>query len=475
MKSPPLKQKYHALIPALLCSGLLVACNTSETLTPSSGTGAQNEVPETQDTQPPAIPVTSTNTSLVNLQERSEESQFSLEDAGADLAISISYTDIVSAAHTQIFLNTDNDTKTGFGFYQQAWGLIGADYMIQDEYLYKSLSNDAQWEWQPVAKITNYTHTSNQINMMVSKSLIGNPCGNLLAGTMSRNAAWDVESMHPIARELSQVSIESCLNDVVAPVVTLNGNAEITVIQGTLFTDPGATAIDDIDGDISPLIQVDGSVDTGILGTSTLVYTATDTTGNVGTSPQRTVNVIEETAALPPVGLYDNWDTLGNQQSLDVGTDTTLTLEGHQDATSNDIYLQLEKSDASSTGHIQTYLDTDNDPLTGYQAWASNSTSAEAGAEYMIEDGLMFKYTGTGIDWSWSDQPVQTPYSFKENAYDVSGEESIFAEMRSIFSSSIVSGNNVGVMILRMNADWTSQNIYTQNAVYTLQATSDAP
>ena len=473
MKSPQLKQKYHALIPALLCSGLLVACQTSETIHSTPDTDAQNEMPDTQ--QPAAVSVTSINASHINLQTRSEDSQFSLQDAGADLSISISYTDIVSAAHTQIFLNTDNDTKTGFGFYRQAWGSIGADYMIQDEYLYKSLSNDAQWEWQPVAKITNYTHSSNQIDMVISKSLIGNPCGSLLVGTMSRNESWGVESMHPIARELSQVSIASCMNDVLAPVVTLNGNADITVTQGTLFIDPGATAIDDIDGDISPLIQVEGSVDTGILGSSTLVYSATDATGNVGMSPRRIVNVVEETAALPPVGLYDSWDTLGNQQSLDVGSDSTLTLKGHQDATTNDVYLQLKKSDAASTGHIQTYLDTDNDPSTGYQAWASNSTSAEAGAEYMIEDGLMFKYTGTGIDWSWSDQPDPTPYFYTESASDVAGDESVSAEMRSIFSSSIVSGNNIGVMILRMNADWTSQNIYTPNAVYTLQATSDAP
>jgi hypothetical protein len=45
------------------------------------------------------------------------------------------------------------------------------------------------------------------------------------------------------------------------------------VEQGTDFTDPGATANDDTDGDVT--VTVSGAVDTATAGVYTLTYTAT--------------------------------------------------------------------------------------------------------------------------------------------------------------------------------------------------------
>ena len=59
---------------------------------------------------------------------------------------------------------------------------------------------------------------------------------------------------------------------------------------GDAFTDPGATAIDDTDGDLTANIVVTGVVDTATAGLYTLTYTATDTAGNVG-SVSRVVTV----------------------------------------------------------------------------------------------------------------------------------------------------------------------------------------
>ena len=461
MKSSSLKPGYRALLPTLLCSSLLVACVSEKTTSTSADNTNNNSA-----SQPAAIPLSATDMSLVSVQARSKESEFSIVDTGSDLEISISYSDVISASHSQVFLNTDNNISTGFGFHQEAWGVIGADYMIQDDYLYLALSDNAEWDWQPIGRVSNYAHSSSQINMTISKSLVGNPCGSIQAGTMGRNDGWGVESMYPVAKELTPVSIENCSVDAEAPVVTLNGDAQITLTQGSSFTDPGATAIDNMDGDISSLIQTTGSVNTSAIGSYTLTYTSTDSSGNIGTSPARTVTIIESTVVLPPVGLNDDWSTLVNNQSLNVGTDTSLALNAYQHGATNDIYLNLSKSFGTSVGHIQIYLDTDNNPATGYQAWGNSSTAAEAGAEYMIEDGQMYKYTGAGIDWSWSNQPEQTAYSYVE---DTSASATTFSEMKSIFSSSIVSGDNVGIMVMRMSADWVSQDVYTPNAVYSLR------
>lgn len=78
--------------------------------------------------------------------------------------------------------------------------------------------------------------------------------------------------------------------DFKAPVVTLLGDASMSLTAGSVFTDPGATALDDFDGDISANIVVSGSVDTNTVGTYPINYSVTDVAGNAGTST-RTVNI----------------------------------------------------------------------------------------------------------------------------------------------------------------------------------------
>ena len=77
--------------------------------------------------------------------------------------------------------------------------------------------------------------------------------------------------------------------DTTAPAVTLNGANPMTVVQGSTFVDPGATANDSCGGPLP--VSVSGTVNTSVIGTYTLTYSATDASGNTGTET-RTVNVI---------------------------------------------------------------------------------------------------------------------------------------------------------------------------------------
>ena len=64
------------------------------------------------------------------------------------------------------------------------------------------------------------------------------------------------------------------------PEITLEGNEEMFVTVGSSFKDPGATAKDNCDGDVSKEIKVSGSVDTSKNGESTITYTVKDKAGN---------------------------------------------------------------------------------------------------------------------------------------------------------------------------------------------------
>jgi hypothetical protein len=84
------------------------------------------------------------------------------------------------------------------------------------------------------------------------------------------------------------------------PVITLLGNQTIHVTQGDTFTDPGATASDTEDGDITANIVVTGTVDTGAISTTTLTYNVSDSQGLAADPVTRTV--IVETAPVTPPG-----------------------------------------------------------------------------------------------------------------------------------------------------------------------------
>ena len=88
-------------------------------------------------------------------------------------------------------------------------------------------------------------------------------------------------------------------DDVTPPVISLLGDAEMTLYQGTAFTDPGATASDNVDGDITAAIVVGGEVDTDTLGDYVVTYDVEDAAGNPAVQVTRTVHVVEA----PPIFL----------------------------------------------------------------------------------------------------------------------------------------------------------------------------
>ena len=80
--------------------------------------------------------------------------------------------------------------------------------------------------------------------------------------------------------------------DTVKPAIALNGSSEITVIQGVAYTDAGAVAVDEAEGDISEAIVVDNPVDSDVVGAYNVTYDVTDSAGNAATTITRTVRVV---------------------------------------------------------------------------------------------------------------------------------------------------------------------------------------
>ena len=120
--------------------------------------------------------------------------------------------------------------------------------------------------------------------------------------------------------------------DTEAPVISLNGDSAIEVVQGADFTDPGATATDNEDTD--PALSVSGDVDTMTWGDYTLTYTATDAAGNSSTAT-RTVSVVP--ASYLTVTALDYFDgSLIPSADLTLYWDSADTEGGSYSASTND-------------------------------------------------------------------------------------------------------------------------------------------
>ena len=80
------------------------------------------------------------------------------------------------------------------------------------------------------------------------------------------------------------------LGDRTAPIIALIGEESMRIDVGAAFVDPGATANDDIDGDVTDQIVVDNPVNSSLVGSYSVTYAVTDHAGNLGQAV-RTVRV----------------------------------------------------------------------------------------------------------------------------------------------------------------------------------------
>ena len=122
--------------------------------------------------------------------------------------------------------------------------------------------------------------------------------------------------------------LTSSIVDTTAPVITLLGDDTVTIEVGSPYTDAGATATDNYDGDITSSIFTVSTVNTAIVGVYTVRYNVSDASGNAAVELIRTVNVVDTT--LPVITLLgDNPATIEvGETYTDAGATATDTYDG---------------------------------------------------------------------------------------------------------------------------------------------------
>ena len=102
--------------------------------------------------------------------------------------------------------------------------------------------------------------------------------------------------------------------DTTPPVITLNGSSIVYLQRGLDYTDIGAHAEDETDGDISSSITISNPVNKDLAGTYIVTYTVSDAAGNAATAVSRTVKVVN--SIVKQTVQTKSFDEAGNEAGL---------------------------------------------------------------------------------------------------------------------------------------------------------------
>jgi hypothetical protein len=102
-------------------------------------------------------------------------------------------------------------------------------------------------------------------------------------------------------------------DDTTAPTISLVGNSTVDVDFKGTYTDDGATANDDNDGDLTSKVVVSNPVVTTSAETYTVTYNVSDEAGNAAAEVTRTVNVVIKGANM--AGTYSVKDDVSGSVS----------------------------------------------------------------------------------------------------------------------------------------------------------------
>jgi hypothetical protein len=116
-------------------------------------------------------------------------------------------------------------------------------------------------------------------------------------------------------------------------------------------------------------------------------------------TPTPTPTPIETpTPAVASIGVDGSVSDWSEVSAISTGTSNIKSLK----VANNDTKLFLLAQGVKMTSKTQIYINSDNIVTTGFRSdsWSSS------GADYMVESGILYKYNGSGTDWSWTQKAV---------------------------------------------------------------------
>ncbi len=148
-----------------------------------------------------------------------------------------------------------------------------------------------------------------------------------------------------------------------APILTLNGENNLTITQHKPFIEEGFTASDKEDGDLTSQVTV-SSIDTSILGSSSIVYSVEDSKGRRSTVSRAIMIVPNEAPTLKILGKSTDIYFIG-QPYTEHGAEAVDKEDGNITATIDDSALDMNKTGTYKISY--TCVDLDANAVKKYR------------------------------------------------------------------------------------------------------------
>ena len=220
--------------------------------------------------------------------------------------------------------------------------------------------------------ILNVGEAYNELGATATDNVDGDISGSIVIGgdTVNTNIAGTYIVTYNVSdaagNAANQVTRSVTVNpDTTAPVITLIGASVVDLNVGDTYTEQGANATDNIDGNISANIVIGGDiVNTNVAGTYTVTYNVSDAAGNAASQVTRTVNVNEVSSGctggistFPYTESFesdDGWTQAGGDDGNWVRNSgsTPSNTTGPSSAANGSFYMFLEASTNNSPGQI---------------------------------------------------------------------------------------------------------------------------
>src|SRR2546428_6972338 len=170
------------------------------------------------------------------------------------------------------------------------------------------------------------------------------------------------------------------------PVITRIGPSQVTVQVGSTYVDAGATALDNVDGNITSKIVTVNPVNTSTPGTYTVTYDVSDTAGNAATQVTRTVNVVSSSTP-PAPAITTPSSTTNNKTPTIAGTaEASDTIKVYRSST---ILVGSTTSNTSGAWSVATSaLQEGANIITATATNSANNTSLSSGSITITVDTI---------------------------------------------------------------------------------------
>ncbi len=154
----------------------------------------------------------------------------------------------------------------------------------------------------PIITVASYTTTPTNQDITVTATTNEGTL-NAASYTFTANGSFDFVATDAAGNSTtSTVTITNI--DKTAPTLTLIGNSTIITKPGSQYVDPGAVAVDGVDGDISGMITVSTNLVTSTVGEYNSLFSVTDRAGNTVTATRNIIVAAQSTAITVTKGAY---------------------------------------------------------------------------------------------------------------------------------------------------------------------------